>query len=170
MYIQIKATETYVPRPGNPEAKLWASEHHLLILDLAAPTPQTSTVTPTTLVLSKDRKLLNMHHRWISSVHNSSRNLIIGDSKRPDYNISLNKSLGKTNVHHPVRKLLNSPVLGISYLSPMLMTELETLKNISLDESAGREAPRGQKRAGAPPGEQLGALLASARAPSWPCP
>lgn len=37
MYIQIKATETQVPRPGNPEAKLWASEHHLLILGLAAP-------------------------------------------------------------------------------------------------------------------------------------
>lgn len=47
----------------------------------------------------------------------------------------------------------------------MLMTELETLKSISLGESAVREAPRGQKRAGAPPGEPLGALSASARAP-----
>lgn len=37
----------------------------------------------------------------------------------------------------------------------MLKAELETLKNIPLDESAVREAPGGQKRARAPPGERL---------------
>lgn len=170
MYIQIKATETQVPRPGNPEAN---SEPQSIICWYWAwqnPTPQTSMGMPTTLLFSAKRKLLNMHRRWISSVHNSSGYLIIGDSKSPDYKkVSLNKSLVTTNVYHPeqvpfetVRKLLNSPVLGISYSSPMLMTELETLKNISRGESAVREAPRGRR--------EPGLLQEGSWACSWPQP
>lgn len=79
------------PQSSVPRYCVWPKE--------AAPTPRTSVVIPITpgmwlqaggggshsSVLSKDRTLLNMHHRWISSVHNSSVSDTFGDSKRPGY-------------------------------------------------------------------------------------
>lgn len=96
MYVQIRVTETEMPKPRNSEAKL-LSLRAVFTITMLGWGRQHPCLRPVTLgrhrrvgganhssVLSKDRTLVNMRPSWISSVHNSSVYLTFGDFKRPN--------------------------------------------------------------------------------------
>lgn len=118
MCIQIKAIETQVPGPRNSETKTWASEQCSQVLCLAeggstqAPGEAWQYQPPLqcdsrregashSSVLSKGRTLLNMHRRWISSVHNSLVSDMTSETPRGLIINNIDKSPRMTTAYHP---------------------------------------------------------------------